>query len=470
MWHWRVRAKGKYTWGNWSTVRTFSVNTPPPAPSLVLPANESFHEGTPAAFTWIMPDDADSDLLHFILEIDRDGNFLTSVDHTYESWSHPTRFSRALPADCPLCTLSFTPPVSLNLAFGNWFWRVRAFDGNDFGAVSTVREFGVNTAPETPSLIYPVESSVFSGTPSRFEFSSPVDADGDALWFILQVDSDNDFERVDHTWQSWVSGAYFSPAQPQPQGTESATFNTPLTMILTPGTWHYRAAAFDGIHTGVFSDPVSFLVNAPPLAPSAVSPRSDVDTMETPKIFRFNIPSDADGDRLHFQVEFAREIFFASPSYAYDSRTDGAMFSPVVPVAEGSGQAEFNLGLSTLSSGDGSGASVLLTGLISGHFSPAQIQYKRKPACTFNHQSAAGACIQRCAAALSLYKTNDPKAIRSILLLSSQEPMILRLYRIHTTHRSHLIFLHPLFLLHPEMIQSHSHRLLRLTLAIVSGL
>ncbi|MCH7754965.1 VCBS repeat-containing protein [candidate division KSB1 bacterium] len=125
-------------------------NRPPQAPVLNSPDNLSFFNSSSPApiLEWQVPTDADSDSLHFRIELGRDVNFNSAT--VIESINDVTGFSPTPPVPAGQGTVSYS--FATNLDDGEYWWRVSAWDGSVYGSQSAPRSFIVDTTPPTGTL------------------------------------------------------------------------------------------------------------------------------------------------------------------------------------------------------------------------------------------------------------------------------------------------------------------------------
>ncbi|MDZ7375040.1 MAG: gliding motility-associated C-terminal domain-containing protein [candidate division KSB1 bacterium] len=117
-------------------------NEAPFAPVLVAPLNNSFINQLNPKLSWLVPGDPNNDLLHFKIELDRDGNW-GIPDFLVESNKNPTGFSPSPPVDAASGVASYV--IQSPLTEGEWFWRVSAFDGMIYGPFSDAWKFTADT-------------------------------------------------------------------------------------------------------------------------------------------------------------------------------------------------------------------------------------------------------------------------------------------------------------------------------------
>ncbi len=339
-WHWRVYAWDGRDYSPVSGTRSFTINTGPEVPVPSSPSNGVVIANQPDELEWLNPIDLEGDELHFIVELDFDGSF-DVVDHAFDSRSDATPFA-SVPATEGVGYTS-VDLSSVSLSDGVWHWRVKAWDGTAFSDYSSVRTFRINTAPETPVLDNPPDGTELADMPAEFVWQIPTDTDGDALWFLIELDRDGDFGVVDFSYSSDETGAPFTPIPPVSEGVGLSYFDPPDGEDFAAGQWYWRVTAYDGTE---FSSPSlvrEFSINAPPSPPVLTSPSSDAVLGGAPSKLWWNVPADAEGDNLTFLVQIDRDGDFSSCDMSFPFATSSERFTPSEAVAAGSGSVSFTV-------------------------------------------------------------------------------------------------------------------------------
>ncbi|MEM2619427.1 MAG: C25 family cysteine peptidase, partial [Candidatus Hadarchaeales archaeon] len=172
LFYWRVRAVDKAgNKGAWSDSWCLVVDTTPPsAPRLVSPENNSYlATGTPT-FDW----DPVADLsgVTYILEIDNENTF-----------TNPLRISGIMVSQ-------YTLTVENALADNTYYWRVQARDkSGNFGQWSEIFKFVVDTVVAKPTLLRPENNSLTNENKPLFRWSAVTDA---GVAYRLRIDNDPD--------------------------------------------------------------------------------------------------------------------------------------------------------------------------------------------------------------------------------------------------------------------------------------
>jgi len=193
-------------------------STSPEAPTLIEPPSDTSLAESPDIFRWNIPADPDGDSLYFELEIDSDGDFVTYVDYTYQSWVTPSHFSPAhAPSGIGECV--FTSPAGLALTQGHWYWRVKAYDGVFFSFPSTAFHFVIDTTGPLSTIEYPRDSSTFSSLGAIDFYGTADDAvaeiesvrvsfDGGSSWQSIGVTPSGDHYKWTINWTPPSIGAF----------------------------------------------------------------------------------------------------------------------------------------------------------------------------------------------------------------------------------------------------------------------
>jgi hypothetical protein len=146
----------------------------------------------------------------------------------------------------------------------NYIWRVRAFDGSDYGQFDsrTFRVEAISAAPSEPVIVSPATGSSPAATSqANLVWQASTDADGDALTYEGEFVTGS-FPGTDSYSFRGVSGA-------------GETVSVVVPRPLVPGaSYSWRVRATDGGATSTFAE-ANFTVrgaNTAPTAPVQVSP------------------------------------------------------------------------------------------------------------------------------------------------------------------------------------------------------
>jgi hypothetical protein len=128
---------------SFSTVK--QPNVVPGQPVLVFPTNDHLLNSTTFRFVWLVPADVNGDSLDFKVEIARDSNFIQLISGSpYESQVTTTGFTPAPPLAAGTDSCGFELPEPL--VPGTYWWRVTAWDGQEYGLSSPAWRFTIPTA------------------------------------------------------------------------------------------------------------------------------------------------------------------------------------------------------------------------------------------------------------------------------------------------------------------------------------
>jgi parallel beta-helix repeat protein len=117
------------------------TNHLPNAPTLYYPADGSPTFSRKPYLNWTIPTDADGDTLHFQIQLANDSGFSQLVINQ-SSTIDTTGFNPVPPVAQGSGNESYK--VQSNLDFRQFFWRVRAYDGYDWGSWSATFSFNVS--------------------------------------------------------------------------------------------------------------------------------------------------------------------------------------------------------------------------------------------------------------------------------------------------------------------------------------
>jgi hypothetical protein len=331
---WRVRGVLNGNIGPFSAVRTFTVGevstpvptatatTPPPPPPtatptstqvpptatpvvvppvvLISPDDAATFEDTTPAFSW----NAVGGIPGITYEV--------QVDST-DNFDDPENFFRV-----EVLTTGATVPDAGALAVGQYFWRVRAFVGTNFGPFSAVRSFTIEEPPTptpapigVPNLLTPADAAQLSDSTPTFTWSA---VPGTGIRYDIQVDDTNDFDDP--------INFFFA-------NTDITQATIPVPQALDPGDYFWRVRAVRNGENGDFSAIRSFtvLVTGPTPTPSPLP----VVTITSPANFSFGRLSPI---TVSGTVTRATEVEEIKVNGVLATR-NGTLWSAVIPLVEG---------------------------------------------------------------------------------------------------------------------------------------
>lgn len=263
---WRVRAiDGAGNPGPWSAVWTISIDGPPPAPTLLSPADLACTSTTPT-LDW--SDVTDPTGVTYEIQLDDTSSLFPSPEVNVTG----------------LAPSTYTTPA---LAGGTYYWRVRAVDGtSDAGPWSAVWRIVVDlTAPGVSTLQVPANGSFTSDSTPFFNWTNA--ADSCAVSYRIQVDNDPAFLSAEIDVTS--------------VGSSNHTAVSPLS----PGTYYWRVMATDAqLNDGPWSAVFTFVLDTtPPAAPTLLSPADLACTNDTTPTLDWLDVSDPSGVTYDLQVD-----------------------------------------------------------------------------------------------------------------------------------------------------------------------
>jgi nitrogen fixation protein FixH len=232
LYYWRARAVDAA--GNtsaWSTPTSFTVDgTPPPAVTLVSPADAALVDAAPL-LTW--------------------NPITTETIDTYKVWVDTT--------SPPVTVVGTSDTNSFQLAAltdGTYYWMISAVDlaGNE-GPPSAIRSFTVDATPPTvPVKISPADLSTVTASPVAFDWGDSIDANGVADYRIEIYDAAPQIVFSSDTPVSAINASL-------PNG----TFTWRVRAIDTVG----NASAWSGFWTFTLASGAEIV---PPTVPVLISP------------------------------------------------------------------------------------------------------------------------------------------------------------------------------------------------------
>ncbi|MEJ5253295.1 MAG: FlgD immunoglobulin-like domain containing protein [Armatimonadota bacterium] len=268
VWQYQVRAiDAKGSEGEWSTVRTFTVNRVAQSVEILAPSDGSVV--SPAPTFQLRASDAEGDQVKFALEL--------------VQGEEVKRYETALTDSGR--TLTYTLPEEL--ASGEWTWKVRAIDARgSAGDWSNTRTFTVNRAPAVAEVLEPEDNSIVSPTPTLRLRAS--DAEGDQVRFRIRLVQGESEQSVE-------TGLTDSG--------RSLLFTLPTE--LASGVWQYQVRAIDAKGSeGEWSTVRTFTVNRVAQSVEILAP-SDGSVVSPAPTFQLRA-SDAEGDQVKFALELVQ--------------------------------------------------------------------------------------------------------------------------------------------------------------------
>jgi gliding motility-associated-like protein len=135
------------------------ISGKPGTPLLSQPMDNFFTNNKIPELTWNVPADNDGDLLHFKIEIATDNDFLSHISHSpFESQDDTTGFNPEPPVAEGSGLCSFIPIDSLTE--DEYWWRVTAWDGQEYSTTSSSRKFTIDTASPYTTDHYPAPDDI----------------------------------------------------------------------------------------------------------------------------------------------------------------------------------------------------------------------------------------------------------------------------------------------------------------------
>lgn len=151
-----------------SVTQSGSHNTAPGTPQLLTPPHNSIAGTNQPVLVWNVPADSENDPLHFKVEIATDNGFANMIfGSPFESKANSAGFSPTPPVAAGTGLSSFTVPYAL--VYGDYFWRVTAWDGSVYGSSSSVWKFTMTpTGVQSMSGEIPSDYALYPNYPNPF--------------------------------------------------------------------------------------------------------------------------------------------------------------------------------------------------------------------------------------------------------------------------------------------------------------
>jgi hypothetical protein len=202
----------------------------------------------------------------------------------------------------------------------SYYWRVRAYDGEDYSSWSSSHVFTVqlpNNPPVPPILASPSNGATVNTLVPVLTINNSSDMDGDDLTYSFEVSSNSDFTAI------------VAQAQGVAEGSGSTTSWTVSITLNNQTNYWWRVSAYDGEDYSNNSQTSLFYTdysepNDPPTPPMADEPPAG-DTVDTPTpILTVSNSTDPEGDSLSYFFE------------VWDDQKSGLVVaSPQVPEEDG---------------------------------------------------------------------------------------------------------------------------------------
>jgi len=158
-WYWRVRAFNDCSWGPWSPVRSFTIDSVPAVPMLVQPAQDSHTCDSTPTFVWTAASGAN----FWLIEVYDNNDLVAPV----------VSFLSSVPVH--------TPPAPL--APDEYYWRVKGNSACGFGAWSSLRSFFIAPPLGAPGNPAPANGATGVGTGANLNWSNVGGATTYAVYF-----------------------------------------------------------------------------------------------------------------------------------------------------------------------------------------------------------------------------------------------------------------------------------------------
>ena len=286
--YWRVRCKDNLdNWGSWSATWSFSISTQgPSAPSLYLPANDSFSNDKTPSF-----DLADvSGAVKFELQVSGSNEFGSLVYHDSLTGS----------------AFDGTPSI----LDGTYYWRVRSKDDlGNWGLWSAVWTFTLDTeGPPAPALGLPANGSSTNEDTLFFDWADV----GEAIQYEIQVSRSSGFEN--YVYHDSLAASHYSG-----------------TAALFDGTYFWRVRCKDHSgNWGSWTATWTFSISTQgPTAPDLIFPADGSSTNEVMPSFDW---TDVAGAALY---EFQASSSSGFVDVAYHDSSVVSHYSGAVPLLDG---------------------------------------------------------------------------------------------------------------------------------------
>ncbi len=252
--YWRVRSTDGEGFSLWAYKSFFvnTVNDPPASFQICSPSNEFEVDSLTPLLTVMNSEDVDSTDVVYNFEVYEDEGMVSLVTSVIDlpEGDNGTTAWQASPA----------------LQDNTWYyWRAVALDGAGAQTGTQLGSFFINTAnhaPESPDIISPSNQSEIDFTNLPLVVSNALDADGDLLTYLYEIDTSATFDSPDKIISEAID-----------QGDTSTSWQAP---DLNENTQYYwRVKAFDGGAESPWSTGCFFVnkINDAPVLPTVKKSR-----------------------------------------------------------------------------------------------------------------------------------------------------------------------------------------------------
>jgi len=314
--------------GTGSTRFMMKINQAPSAPRLSSPSANTFVNNTTPELIFNVPADANNDLLHFKVEIDDDGNFAV-VTQSHESKSGAIGFKPKPPVLQSSGQDTFT--VQSALEDGDWWWRVSAWDSLTYGNASPPQKFIVDATTPFTSGHNPAKGATGVATNTNI------------VAHIRDVTSGVKKSSI----VMKVQGSIVTPSIIGAASDYTLVYDPPFDFGFQQ-TITVSIEAADSAGNVMTTDSYSFTTvnqgNTAPLAPTLLPLSTNDFTQDNTPSLTFNIPPDANGDKLDFKIEIDDDGNFGDAgTKTFESTISTNGFSPTPPVPQGNGRVTYTV-------------------------------------------------------------------------------------------------------------------------------
>jgi concanavalin A-like lectin/glucanase superfamily protein/glycosyl hydrolase family 123 len=166
--YWRVKAGNSgYGWGDYSEVWNFTNLSPPTAPVLSAPGDESSNSASSINFSW----NSSTGATNYYLQIADNAGFASPMFDSACGNNTDTTVA-GFPDDCTI-----------------YYWRVKGYNAAGWGSYSDAWIVVNGDTPSAPTLSAPADASTQGGSSINFSWNSSTGADN----YYLQVDTDTGY-------------------------------------------------------------------------------------------------------------------------------------------------------------------------------------------------------------------------------------------------------------------------------------
>lgn len=313
---WRARASDGNLFSNWVNARFFvnTFNDPPDMFNLTSPVANGEVATLSPVLAWTNSVDKDGDAITYSVKVYADAALTQVVAQVADLPAHASGST----------SWSVTPPLANRRKY---YWNVVAKDALGAQTTTPARPFTTNTgnaAPSVPLILSPLPGGQSNSASPLLMLQNSVDADGDALTYVFEIDSVNTFDSSDKRSSGPV-------AQNGAPGTGSTSWNAGSLVENKRYWWRAKAKDASAESGWVVGDFMVNAVNDAPPAPTVKNPGDGAWSPNLQPLLEANPVQDPEGDAVHYQFEVYQDASLSQKVAEGSASNPAWQVSPALP-------------------------------------------------------------------------------------------------------------------------------------------